>query len=532
MTKEELFNLLINIHPKWRRRIVTKTRGMKEALDILYPSVPLQLQVDALMNNISPYCLSCGKSVKFIRKKTCSHKCYSELETKNGNKKKRFEKRSKTWKAKYHGDHNKENRETLKENRNAGMIKKHGAKVSAKALASTLSRIDNLQVKGRETLRKNYGVDNPGQIPGHYDRVVATMEENYGVRHYAYLPENIQQREEYQVNKYKRLTPNFIDFHELIEDQDKKEVYENPNKLVNFTCNECNRIDSVPTETYKWRIREVGTPCITCSGISHGSRKEQALALYISDLSVDIKQNMRGLLNNLEIDILIPEYNLGIEFNGLFWHNSSRIDKNYHKNKTDLAKEKGLRLIHVFEDEWEHKSDIVKSKIAGLLNKSVSIDINDCILQEITTEQCRQFVRFNNLANYIESNINIGLFYLGNLVTVMSFVNLNNNIYELVNFTCLKNHKIIDADIKLFQHFIEAYSPDGIIGYSDNRWDDDLLYKNLGFIYNNDTPLIEWGIDLSKMVRFNKNELLIENTNCDYFTIWDCGCTRWIWENE
>jgi hypothetical protein len=45
-------------------------------------------------------------------------------------------------------------------------------------------------------------------------------------------------------------------------------------------------------------------------------------------------------------------------------------DKNYHLNKTNLCNEKNIRLIHIFEDEWYNKKEIVKSKLTHILNKN------------------------------------------------------------------------------------------------------------------------------------------------------------------
>jgi hypothetical protein len=55
----------------------------------------------------------------------------------------------------------------------------------------------------------------------------------------------------------------------------------------------------------------------------------------------------------LELDIYLPEKNLAIEFDGLFWHNSNNKFKNYHLKKTLLCEKQGIQLIHIFEYEWK-----------------------------------------------------------------------------------------------------------------------------------------------------------------------------------
>ena len=72
----------------------------------------------------------------------------------------------------------------------------------------------------------------------------------------------------------------------------------------------------------------------------------------------------RKEINPFELDIYLPEYNLAIEFNGLYWHsfsvnnnkNISKHQSNYyyqkfHKlKKSILCLEKGIRLIHIDEN--------------------------------------------------------------------------------------------------------------------------------------------------------------------------------------
>ena len=51
-----------------------------------------------------------------------------------------------------------------------------------------------------------------------------------------------------------------------------------------------------------------------------------------------------------EIDILIPDLKIGIEYNGLFWHNENRKGKTpVHLEKLEMCKNNGYNLIQIFE---------------------------------------------------------------------------------------------------------------------------------------------------------------------------------------
>ena len=66
------------------------------------------------------------------------------------------------------------------------------------------------------------------------------------------------------------------------------------------------------------------------------SSTEKELQEYINQY-YKTENNTRNYLDGKEIDIFIPEKNIGIEFNGNYWHSSLYKEKKYHYNKMMLA---------------------------------------------------------------------------------------------------------------------------------------------------------------------------------------------------
>jgi len=90
---------------------------------------------------------------------------------------------------------------------------------------------------------------------------------------------------------------------------------------------------------------------------------EKEIAEWCSSFS-HVIENDRLVLGGQEIDIYLPDYKLGIEYNGLYWHSTRFIeDKYYHYNKVKLAQEKNIRLLHIWEHEWEEDQELIKSVI-------------------------------------------------------------------------------------------------------------------------------------------------------------------------
>lgn len=58
-----------------------------------------------------------------------------------------------------------------------------------------------------------------------------------------------------------------------------------------------------------------------------------------------ISLNDRHLLDGKELDIVLPDHKLAIEFDGLYWHNENVVSPYYHLKKTEECAEKGYQLI-------------------------------------------------------------------------------------------------------------------------------------------------------------------------------------------
>ena len=91
--------------------------------------------------------------------------------------------------------------------------------------------------------------------------------------------------------------------------------------------------------------RVQGTGCPVCSR-TQTSFPEQAIAYYLSK-SFNILQRYR--IKGFEIDVYLEDYNIGIEYDGLFFH--TKANSKREKDKNAFCKERGLTLIRIKEDK-------------------------------------------------------------------------------------------------------------------------------------------------------------------------------------
>ncbi len=248
-----------------------------------------------------------------------------------------------------------------------------------------------------------------------------------------------------------------------------------------------------------------------------------------------IIENSREIIKPHELDIYIPSKNIAIEFDGLYWHSEEHgKDKNYHLNKTELCKSKNIQLIHIFEDEWLFKQDIVKSRLKQILNLNhdlLKIHARKCEVKEISSLIKNEFLEKYHLQGKNKSNINIGAFYNNELVSVMTFSNNNiENIYVLNCFCSNYDYYIPGIASKLLSYFKKNYKWKEIYSYSDRRWDVDNLYYKLGFELDNITkPNYFYIKNSSNRIQYKNQD---ESKNIpesilklqeDYHKIYDCG---------
>lgn len=235
-----------------------------------------------------------------------------------------------------------------------------------------------------------------------------------------------------------------------------------------------------------YNIINDNTGCPSCFSANGTSKGEQEVLEYIKHRYTGIiVEHSRELLDDTkEIDIYLPELKIAFEYNGVWFHREAKVGKDYHLNKTkQILKNHNTQLIHIFEDEWELKKDIVKSRIDSILGRCYPIYARNCVLRKI--EFPGEFLEENHLQGKgAPTGINYGLYYNNELVQVCTFAVprfTSSYDYELVRLCSLTGITIIGGASKLLKAFLREYPGQNIISYSDRRWSIGNVYKTLRF---------------------------------------------------
>jgi hypothetical protein len=296
-----------------------------------------------------------------------------------------------------------------------------------------------------------------------------------------------------------------------------------------------------------------GHGCPICG--NNVSLAEREISEYIRELGFNTVEKDRSTLADKEIDILVPDANIGIEYDGLYWHSDEFKDRNYHLNKTEQCMSVGIRLIHIFEDEWNDKKNIIKSIISNILGKTyIKIYARNCEVREVGQKEKKEFLNNNHIQGNINSKINFGLYFDNQLVSLMCFgkprVNLGrrdseDDEYELLRFCNKLYTTVVGGASKLFKHFVNAYSPTLITSYCDRRWSIGNMYETLGFTLSHKSQPNYYyiqGNNRKNRFKFRKSELIKEGFDPNksesdimkergIHRIYDCGTLVFKWTN-
>ena len=441
--------------------------------------------------------------------------------------------------------------ETIKEKSKISLLEKYGT--------DNYSKTNEFKEKSKKTFIDRYGVDNPLKSEEIKEKIKNANIEKYGVDNYSKTNEfkekvkntNIERygvksfslSKEYKLNQRKKRYPIFLKQIEStnIELLSSEEEFIN-SEQIRYKCKLCGTEFTLD----KSNIQLIHCPN-RCTALC--SIKEHELHNFIqSIISNKIICNTRSIINPLELDIYIPDKNLAIEFNGDYWHSSERKDKNYHLEKTLKCQEKEIRLIHIFEHEWDFKRPIVESILRNALGSIENrIYARKCFVLEISQKEYSNFLELNHIQGSIISKYRYGLFYNSELVSVIGFGSsrFKKGEIELHRFCSKVNTSVIGGFSKLIKYFMEQNICSEFITYVDRSKFDAFGYFKIGFellsesvpsyfYIKDDKVLSRYQCQKHKLAKLLENyePSLSESDNMilnGYLKVYDCGTMKLIY---
>jgi hypothetical protein len=266
--------------------------------------------------------------------------------------------------------------------------------------------------------------------------------------------------------------------------------------------------------------------------------------------------NNRTLIGT-EIDILIPEKQFGIEFNGLFYHHERvteekpalRKGRDYHLAKTVAAEKAGYHLFHIFSDQWNEQKPIVQSMIRNKLGMSTRLYARKLKVEAVDRDTRRQFMAVNHIQGRDNALFALGLFKHGELISCMSFgiprYWKNQNCFELIRFCNKLDHTVVGGFSRLLSAYLNEHNSD-LVSYADRTYSKGSVYRQHGFELERTNPPSYYYVDKTFSCRYPRTMFTKQHiqtrfgvTNTDYSEkelmqrlgfrrVWDCGTMTFV----
>jgi hypothetical protein len=395
-----------------------------------------------------------------------------------------------------HNTHNPENKEKVKQT----CLDRYGFEHYSKS--------DIVRNKTKKTCLDKYGFEYSMQSENNKIKSKATFLTKYGVDNYS------------KTDEFKKISleKNLIYKKKFFESNILPEGYKiSEYKMGKYIVLECDKGHIFECLKCLVRFRRGhSTVCTTCNPRNSGCRSKPEIDLcnFISShYTGEIISSCRDIIPPLELDIYLPDLKLAFEFNGLYWHSELYKDKFYHLNKTEECERNGIQLIHIYQDDWEFKQDIIKSRILNLLGQSNKIYARKCDIREVSCKDTREFLEENHIQGTLNSNNNIGLYHNNELVSLMCFGKnrFKQEEEELLRFCNKIYTTVIGGASRLFKYYIKNNKKSNIISYADRNWSMGNLYNKLGFKLDSKTPPNYWYVNeyfRENRFKYRKSELI------------------------
>ena len=326
---------------------------------------------------------------------------------------------------------------------------------------------------------------------------------------------------------------------------------------------QCSKHNTINKSRPNWLLSG-NNPCPKCNHMR--SAGETQVADFL-DIFTPVIRRTRSVIHPLELDIYMPDKNIAVEYCGMYWHMTKNADderanklKHYRKHLACAAK--GIRLITIYESEWEENPKQIKRLLRNAIGAAKGkLMARKCELVKVSVAEARKFYDRYHPQGGEGVGEHYGLRWKGKLVACMRFVFGANDrgvaaatpSWTLGRYATSVN--VAGAASRLFKAFIKDKNPDKVKSFSDNRYFSGGMYEQLGFIAETDiapdyqvwSPKI--GLrpkthyqrrNIPKRVQEHKTDTVFDpaadprtEREMTYLMgcgrIYDCGKKRWVW---
>lgn len=396
------------------------------------------------------------------------------------------------------------------------------------------SRAKSGRAKAKKTMLEIYGVDNAFKSPEIKQKIRATNLERYG----AELPlqnREIAEKMSKKMKESKRRKYGWLERKASLEKLYEKNGKVHPKELEKvWGLSESNIYKFIRGQNLESLVK------------LKTSWLEDSIEIFLKENGITFIKHDRKTIAPQELDFFIPEFNLAIEANDVFTHNSTLNsfggepkDRKYHFNKSLACEKRGVRLIHIWDYEWfnPQKKQILESMILGACNKAATIFARKCTVEIRKSCEMRDFFEKNNIAGFRGGKFAICLVYNGEVVMsyLMGFSYLARGQQELevIRGATKLNTRVVGGASRLWKHLLREYKPKSVVYYIDYNYFNGNSLPYLGLEFVKAQPGVKNYFVSERVVKNrqpSKNKEIRELVEQGkVWEIWNAGVKKYIW---
>jgi hypothetical protein len=245
-----------------------------------------------------------------------------------------------------------------------------------------------------------------------------------------------------------------------------------------------------------------------------------------------------------EIDIYIPELNLGIEYNGVYWHSLKHKNKHYHIEKTEHFKRLGISIIHIWDYEWRDRKKQVLNFLNPKLGLCKSIGARKCDFRPVGRSTAKQFCEDNHIQGAPAHSIySLGIFYNNTLVGLATFSKHHRNSKDVVlSRLCFTDGIVVAGGLSKLSKIASQHFEQDIITWVHKTLSTGASYTKAGwevvgelgpdyfYITQNGSKVIPKQSRTKKAAKTPENMTELQHAELDgLIRVYDCGKIRLVY---
>ena len=402
--------------------------------------------------------------------------------------------------------------------------------------------------KTKETLLEKYGVDSyskteefkifmkewyEGLSDSEKETIlqkrINTNLEKYGVPFPMMNSEIIKKTEKTNMIKYGVPNHTFINIENFEDYQNLEETLKSKRKNVSYWADYFN----MNYEAFRQRVILDGLDYLI-EDFYYFSQPENNFIKILENFGISKREyvtHTRKIISPMELDFFFPSCNLAVEISPTFTHcyknesvnphyNFGIKERDYHYKKFKACKDKGIRLITLFD--WVDPIKVVKNIKEEINSNIMVIKAEDTLYKEIKASDSNSKI--------VSKNCSMGALYY-NDKKVMTFIinSIQKDLVEIRNLTTKEDCIVENSLLKIIEEFPDAKE---IIYVSDNNIYNESGIKDQGFdvLEENKENLVWYNVALKQKIEDKDLNNVEKNTIVSYgfLPIYDTGYTKWI----